>query len=204
MKTKDIYSLLFEDSHLFFPTGKRNELTENAVFFGYSPVEIIDGRTTIYSLYKKFESQTPKVELYTKSCEEMLKVVEKAIKKRVKSDPSINPSERDTKIKEYTELAKKQIFHPTKIAYVRFAIEKFMKSRHYKSVQGIGENSHKIEIMIPMGIGKKSVPYEIFINKDDLTGLNIQIWSDVHPYFSEGEIWNCMADKHLDDPFWTK
>lgn len=204
MKTQDIYSLLFGDSHLFLPTSKRNELTGNAVLFGYSLVEIIDGRTTIYSLYKKFKSQTPKVELYTRSCEAMLKVVEDAIEERVESDPSINPSKRDTKIKEYTELAKEQIFVPGKAAHVRLAIEKLMKSRLYKSVQGIGKDSQRIEIHIIKRTLKKDETYEIFINKDDLTGLNIQTWGNIHVYYSKGEIWNQMANRHPDDPFWTK
>lgn len=82
---------------------------------------------------------------------------------------------------------------------MRFAIERFMKSRHYKSVQGVGENSHRIRIHI-----SKGETYEIFINKDDLTGMNIQTWGYVHGSFSEGEIWKHMAKMHLDDPFWTK
>ncbi len=203
MRTKDVYSLLFEVSHLFLPTGKMNELTEKAVFFGYSPVEIINGKDTIPFLYRKFESKTSRVELYTKSCEAMLKMVEKAIKKRVKSDLSIDPSDKNTKIKELTELAKEQIFSPTTTAHVRLAIEKFMKSRDYKSVQGVGLRSHRINIMIPMGEGKRSVPYEIFLNKDDFTGLNIQTWGNVHDSFSKIEIWKCMAKNHPDDSFWT-
>lgn len=158
----------------------------------------------IYSLYNKFKSQTSEVELYAKSCEAMLIVVENAIKERVKSDKSIDPSDKDSKIKQYMELAKEQIFRPNIVAYVRLAIEKFMKTRDYLSVQGTSQGSHRIKIMIPMGKGKKSFPYEIFINKDDLTGLNIQTWGNVHRSISKKEIWKYMAKMHLDDPFWTK
>ncbi len=183
-----LFTLLFSDLHMFLPTGNINKLTENAFFFGISPVmEDINKLLTerrFAKYYYEYKSKNPRNKQYLDSCAVLYGIIEDIIEKQVVFDYRFGLISSQI-IQELKYLARKQIY--SKTGQLRLKIETFINSLVYSSDQ-----FHKTKIYIDFQssellkslnlqeiLGKKRPRYRLVLTKDLLQGKNIKIWGNV-------------------------